>query len=367
MVTVVTIFIDMKKAFDTINKQRLTYKLHEMGIQNKNLDIIKSYLQHRPQRTKIKNTLSDIEYPKFGLPQGGSIPPLLYILYTNDIVNIGLRGKLIIYADDICLTYSTRNVEQLRDTLNRDAKLLEAWCEENMLTINEKKSNFIIFNNTKSEKSIEIKLKGTTLQQVTETNYLGLHMNSNLRWDTHINNIIKKNSGTIAAVRRMKSLIPTCLKPNIYNAIYTSKVNYLINIWGNTTCYNINKLQRQQNKILKILHNLPTLTSTLEVHQKTNEITIQQRIEVNNLLLLYKIQNNQIKTDLKFTHSTNIHNHGTRNHSHIRTHGYKTKRYSLALTTDAVNRYNKLPNNIKQLGYQTFKLKIKHMTKSGQI
>ena len=165
-------------------------------------------------------------------------------------------------------------------------RLLQTWCERNVLTINESKSNYMIFNSKRTQQTINIHINGIPLTRVTETNYLGLNITDELRWNRHISNIIDKNSKTIAAIRKIKSYIPRNLRVNIYNSLFVAHVNYLINIQGNTTNDNIQKLQRQQNKILKTLHEMPYRTPTTKVLETTNEITIHQRIALNNTLAL---------------------------------------------------------------------------------
>ena len=115
------------------------------------------------------------------------------------------------------------------------------------------------------------------------------------------------------------------------------------------------------------MHDIPFLTPSDEVKEKTGEITIQQRIDMNNILLIYKIKKGLIKTNLMLRQSNSIHEYRIRNHSHIRTHRYSTKRYALSITTDTVNKYNKLPKQMKDLSYHTFKLKLKYMLKSGSV
>ena len=118
--------------------------------------------------------LSKTEYADYGLPQGGNIPPILYILYTNDIQEANLKGDLYIYADDICVTYSSNSQDQLEKIINTDMRLLQTWCERNVLTINESKSNYMIFNSKRTQQTINININGISLKRLTETNYLGL-------------------------------------------------------------------------------------------------------------------------------------------------------------------------------------------------
>ena len=141
---------------------------------------------------------------------------------------------------------------------------------------------------------------------------------------------------------------------------FTSNVNYLINIWGNTTQSNIDRLQRQQNKILKTLFKIPHRTPT-------KELSIRKRIALNNILLMYKINKGLIKTDMSFKKNNDIHNYNTTIRNNLRTYRYTSNKYSMSTTTQMVTLYNKIPDHIKELKYHTFKQKIKYMLLNGQL
>jgi len=121
---VVVLFIDLKKAFDSISKTKLIEKLQKQEITGKELDIIKTYIMDRKQKTKTNNTHSEEQYPKYGIPQGGNLPPLLYVLYTNDLHEQKTKGQVFGYADDTCILYSGKSMTELQNNLNKDLKVI---------------------------------------------------------------------------------------------------------------------------------------------------------------------------------------------------------------------------------------------------
>lgn len=359
--TVIVLYIDMRKAFDTISKHKLIEKLSYYGFKDKELNIIKTYIYNREQRTRVNNIISEPMYAEYGIPQGGNLPPILYTLYVNDLLEQPLHGKIYAYADDTCILYSGDITNNIENKIEKDIQLLEEWCFNNLLTINETKTEYMIYSNKKKRPHINIYLKNQKLTEVSETIYLGLHMQNTMKWDTHIQKLTEENIKTIAALHKIKTIIPPSFKKPIYHSLFTAKNSYLIQIWGNTTQKNLSKIQRQQNKILKILYKMHYRTPTTDIYKKTHELTIQKLITLHNLLLLHKIQNKKIKLKTKLHTNRQIHDHKTRRVSHLRSERYRHKHCSQILTTKAIEEYNKIPKNVKQLPHHQFKKHIKRV------
>ena len=119
---VLTIFIDLKKAFDTICHTTLLNKLYTIGIRGKCLDLLRNFLQNRQQKTYINNEISDTQQITHGIPQGSRLSPLLYSIYVNDIKNFSCskQNKITQFADDIALTIWEENLVKLYKTANEE-------------------------------------------------------------------------------------------------------------------------------------------------------------------------------------------------------------------------------------------------------
>ena len=174
----------------------------------------------------------------------------------------------------------------------------------------------------------------------------------------HINK--GKCKGTVKSVEDSGyDITPT--KKAIYHSLFTSRNTYLIQIWGDTTKRNINQIQVQQNKTLKILYNMKKRTATEEVYGFTNELDMKRLITLNNLIFIHKMRHNKIQTNIRLALNQEFHTYQTRAHSHIRTHKSIGKRYAQAALSEAIRTYNTLPDSTKRLGISSFKLKAKHI------
>lgn len=355
----VVVFIDLKKAFDTISKDKLNEKLQKYKLNQHILELTESYLKNRPQKICMENIESKTTMAPYGIPQGGNLPPLLYILYTNDLCELALNGVIYGYADDTCLVYTGTDQNILETNINKDLQKVQTWCYNNLLTINELKTEYMIFKTTKQKLNLQIKLQNHILRETSTINYLGLKIQNNLKWDAHVVKLKNENIRTIAALIKIQKLIPNNMRKPLYHALFTSRMNYLMNIWSNTTEKNLNALQRQQNKILKLIYKLHKRTPTHILFDTVQELDIKQLILFNSLLLLYKIKNNTIKTNIKLNTNKEVHNYQTRRKSHIRSYKVKNKTLTQRLTTKTIQTFNGLTEEVKNLKFIQFKKRIK--------
>ena len=138
-------FIDLKKAFDTVNHKILLGKLNHYGFRGIINDWFGSYLTDRTQTTQTGSHISDKCTCTCGVPQGSVLGPLLFLLYVNDIHNCSSKLKFILFADDTNIAFADKNLKTLEVTVNNEIENLNDWLTSNKLTLNAKKSNYVIF------------------------------------------------------------------------------------------------------------------------------------------------------------------------------------------------------------------------------
>ena len=181
--------LDFSKAFDSVAHERLKSKLHSYGIRGNTLNWIASFLQNRRQRVLLNGVFSDWSKVQSGVPQGTVLGPLLFLIYINDICE-GLSSNIRLFADD-CLLYrtikSSLDVGHFQDDLNR----LGAWCRTWQMNFNVKKCSIMHLSRHRQPITDQYSLNGTVLSSVSSHPYLGIEIQNDLRWNNHINNIVR--------------------------------------------------------------------------------------------------------------------------------------------------------------------------------
>ena len=192
MKAVISVFIDLKKAFDTIDHTILLQKLNHYGIRGIVNQWICSYLTYRKQYVQIKGTKSSLERILCGVPQGSILGPTLFNLYLNDICNVSSILEFTLFADDTNITYSHDSTTSLCNTLNTEQEKLNAWLNLNKLSLNLQKTNYITFSTNNLDSTIQIAINGSNIEKVNSTKYLGVYIDHHLNWKDHIAYISSK-------------------------------------------------------------------------------------------------------------------------------------------------------------------------------
>lgn len=156
------LFLDLSKAFDTINHEKLFHKMQLMGIRSKALELMKSFFKNRKQIVKWDEERSSMINTCDGIsaPQGSKLSSLIFLIYINDIASIQLKGQIKLFADDSALFYSRSTESEIRSDIVSDPKTLSRYFMINKLSLNVSKTSFSIFH-SKFQKS-------TSTQDITE-------------------------------------------------------------------------------------------------------------------------------------------------------------------------------------------------------
>jgi hypothetical protein len=250
------LFIDLSKAFDSISKPLLIEKCELLGIRGPALKLITSYLNNRYQYTANMNTKSENLINDFGVPQGGLSSPTFFNIFINDIVNLPLRGNIALYADDICISYSNTSEHTLMKDMQNDLNIITNWLNFNELTMNAKKTKFMILSPSQPPKTHNPPTIATIpIEQVKTFKYLGLIIDEQLKWKHHIEHVINKIAPITGILWRTRHSTTLAMRRKIYFALIHSHLNYLAAIWGNTYKSHLKPLKVMQNKALKIVYN----------------------------------------------------------------------------------------------------------------
>jgi hypothetical protein len=290
------IYTDIKKAFDTINIDILINKLGIIGVSDPILSWFKSYLSDRTQKVKIGNSISKNIYVTSGVPQGGHLSPLLFILFINDINYIFRYCKFALFADDLKIYMPISSLED-SNNLQYDLDQLNLWCVRNGLNLNTDKCFQITFTRNKQNFKSQYHLNNKELVILTKVKDLGIIFSSDLTFTEHINVIFNKALRVFGFLSRncWEFHDPLCLRV-LYFSLVRSILDYGSIIWSPHQDYLIIKLERLQNRFLRML-----AFKTNKVDQTLKSLAIEFNIEIlefrrqfNDLRWLYNLLNSKI-------------------------------------------------------------------------
>jgi len=350
---VLGVFVDLRKAFDVVNHEKLLNKLESMGYRGVILGLIRSYLLNREQYVCVEKTPSTVLRVGSGVPQGSVLGPLLYSLYVLSLRFSNLNARYFTFADDTVLLYDCDdNFNQWTDTINEDLCRYYDWLLENNLKINIDKTKFMLFKQkNKHVPNISVRLNNVELEKVCNIKYLGLVLDEGLGWSAHVDHITNKIIPLVGALHKCKYFLSKNAKYQIYNSFFLSVIRYLIVVWGTCGVTVLNRVKVLQNKVLKILFNLDWFThsdiiySTLKLHQ----ITVILKIEQSKFM--YKVTSNKLKSNSAITYVSQIHTHGTRslNNNNIYLENVRTNVALKNAYSEATKTFNSLPQSVKEV------------------
>ena len=289
------VFIDLKKAFDTIDHEIILRKLSYFGADQATAKWFQSYLSNRTQRCNVNGNLSTASTVTCGVPQGSILGPLLFLMYINDLSNCLRVAAPRMFADDTSITLSAKTVADLKLAVTSELNNLTCWLRANKLSLNVAKTELMIIGsrqrlNTQCEE-INISIDDRTIKRVDHIKSLGLTIDAQLSWSKHVDEISKKVSSAIGALKRVRPFIPTDVAVQIYNALILPHFDYCSPVWDGMSGCLSDKLQKLQNRAARVITQSPFDTSSnlLLAMLRWEELSLRRKKQ--KALIMYKTLN----------------------------------------------------------------------------
>lgn len=286
----VGVYLDLAKAFDTVNHERLAKKLEEIGFQGSLLRWLKSYLDKREQAVKINDIISPKLQVKHGVPQGSVLGPLLFNIYINDIFELPLRGRIMGYADDTSLLYSANTVEKINADFEHDEEILTSWFRANFLHLNVNKCCYILysFKEMKWKSKLNLKIGNEVLERVKKAKYLGVTLDEKLIWKEHSLVLQSKLRKLNFLFYHLKNYFNEKHLKKLYLLLYESVFTYGIIHWGASK--HIRPIKILQNKVCRSILSLPPRTTESIIYTRMNVLKLEDVYKYRLRMFLFKNQ-----------------------------------------------------------------------------
>ena len=280
---------------------------------------MENYLINRKQYVEIDGLNSDMLNLTTGVPQGSILGPLLFIIYINDIAHASKLFDFTIYADDTTLSTTLEVVISIStdltisDIINNELTMVNTWLKLNKLSLNVKKSKYMMFHSKKKKniQNLNLKFDDDIIERVGEFNFLGLTLDEHLTWKCHINKISNKISQCMGILNRLKRFLPIQTKVLIYNSLVLSHINFGILIWG----FHCEKVAKLQKKVIRML-SLSKYNAHIEpLFKNLKLLKINDILKLQELKFYNKYKNNKLPyylQSLPFFPNTETHDYATR-------------------------------------------------------
>jgi len=303
------VFLDLKKAFDTVDHQILLSKLEYYGITGTELQWFKSYLSNRKQLVDIDGHHSEPTTIDISVIQGSILGPILFNIFINDLPSAS-NIVTFLFADDTQGLVRGNHLPTLITRLNTELRNWSSWFRANRLGVNVNKTKYLIFHN----RGKRINLEGekvlfdnndptlphdpelvTELERICKSNppssqsykLLGILFDENLTFKYHIDNLQSKLSKGIYLLNRVKNLLPQKALKSLYYAYIHSHLTYCPIILGCSPASDITKIFKLQKKAIRIISNSTYHAHTTPLFQNLQILPIHKIIQQSKLIFMH--------------------------------------------------------------------------------
>ena len=286
--TTVGIYLDLARAFDTVNIDILLKKLPKYGITGNALKLFVSYLSDRTHCLKYKDSISGTKSITCGVPQGSVLGPILFLLYINDLPKTCEAAKFLLFADDTAILYSAQTTRELQTLISTSFPKITKWLHANRLSLSIPKTFYQLYSpNCANSTDLAIPVKDTNIKRSSTVKYLGVLMDEDLKFKSHISKVSGLISRNIGIMSRAKYLLNKKLLILLYNALILPYLNYCSVIWGSNYISNLKPVITAQKRVIRLLAGAGRIAHTSPLFRELRLLKLTDLVNKQLLLILH--------------------------------------------------------------------------------
>lgn len=285
--TTQAIFCDVSKAFDRVWHKGIIRKLYAMGIQGKLLDWFKDYLSDRSQAVVIKGASSHYLSVTSGAPQGSVLGPLLFLIYVNDIV-FDIESTIKLFADDTSIYLSLDSAERRTAILNSDMLKITEWAKKWKVAFNPLTTKLMTLSNKRTTETLPLIFGNTDLTESQTHKHLGVILQNNCNWESHIHSVIAKTRTQVACLKSFKYKLSRKSLEILYTSYVLPHFDYADSLWDNVTTNLSDELEKSNLDAIRTIIGAVRGTSHHKLYEESGILPLKERRRRHKLVTYFR-------------------------------------------------------------------------------
>ena len=283
------IFLDLARAFDTVNINILLQKLRLYGISKDAVAFLTSYLTNRKHRVKFNGIVSGTKDITCGVPQGSVLGPLLFLIYINDLHKVCPEAKCLLFADDTAVFYSAPSMTDLQNIINNSFPSIVSWLHANRLSLSVHKTFYQVYSNSDSVHDLHIPLGNSQLSHATTVKYLGVLLDEDLKFKSHVGKVSGTISRHLGVIGRSRYLLNKHLLVMLYNALILPYLTYCACVWGSNYYSTLYPIIVAQKRAIRLIAGAPPRSHTSALFRDLRILKFTDLVQYQILNILHNL------------------------------------------------------------------------------
>jgi hypothetical protein len=290
---VLCVFLDLKRAFETIDREVLIRKLARYGLDRYALSWFENFLSGRRQVTKFNECLSSAEMVKIGIPQGSVLSCILFIIFINDIKSVLKFSDISLFADDALIQLKCADLNDGLSKIKSDLDSIYNYLCFSRLSLNISKTKFMVVTNKTMKDDISLSINNESIERVSEYKYLGIILDDKMSFQPFIDDLCRKMNKKFAVFKRCEKKMNYNAKVTFYKSLVQSLTDSCGTILFLVNQSQLSRIQLIQNRFARTLLRADCRASITSMLDQLQWMSIKQRVNFNTLKFLQKVNYGQ--------------------------------------------------------------------------